>query len=164
PDGISTDELDSMIEGGVEYLGKMDDVRPAIADASVYVLPSYREGTPRSVLEAMAMGRPVVTTDAPGCREPVVDGENGFLVPLRDLGRPIFFRQKRPGLHGRPFEMIKFRTMRNDASIGTDLSRDAQRLTKLGRFLRAASLDELPELWNVLKGDMSLVGPRPLLM
>jgi glycosyltransferase involved in cell wall biosynthesis len=84
PDGISTDELDSMIEGGVEYLGKMDDVRPAIADASVYVLPSYREGTPRSVLEAMAMGRPIVTTDAPGCRETVVDGENGFLVPPRE--------------------------------------------------------------------------------
>jgi glycosyltransferase involved in cell wall biosynthesis len=85
PDGISTDELDSMIAGGIDYLGKMDDVRPAIADASVYVLPSYREGTPRSVLEAMAMGRPIVTTDAPGCRETVVDGENGFLVPPREI-------------------------------------------------------------------------------
>src|SRR5687767_8077532 len=62
----------------------MDDVRPAIAEAAVYVLPSYREGTPRTVLEAMAMGRPIVTTDAPGCRETVVDGVNGFLVPPRD--------------------------------------------------------------------------------
>jgi len=59
-------------------------VRPFLRNASVYVLPSYREGTPRSVLEAMAMGRPIVTTDAPGCRETVVDGENGFLVPVKD--------------------------------------------------------------------------------
>lgn len=71
--------------GIIEYLGETSDVRPFIAEASVYVLPSYREGTPRSVLEAMAMGRPVVTTAAPGCRETVIDGENGFLVPVKDV-------------------------------------------------------------------------------
>jgi glycosyltransferase involved in cell wall biosynthesis len=85
PDSIAREELDAMIAGGVDYLGKTDDVRPAIADASVYVLPSYREGTPRSVLEAMAMGRAIVTTDAPGCRETVIDGENGYLVPVKDV-------------------------------------------------------------------------------
>jgi glycosyltransferase involved in cell wall biosynthesis len=82
PDSISRAELDSMIAGGVEDLGMLGDVRPAIAQASVYVLPSYREGTPRTVLEAMAMGRAVITTDAPGCRGTVVEGENGFLVPV----------------------------------------------------------------------------------
>lgn len=71
-------------EGIIEYLGETNDVRPYLAEASVYVLPSYREGTPRSVLEAMAMGRPVITTDAPGCRETVVNGSNGFLVPIKD--------------------------------------------------------------------------------
>jgi glycosyltransferase involved in cell wall biosynthesis len=86
PDEIGKDELDGMIAGGVEFLGKLGDVRPAIAEAAIYVLPSYREGTPRSVLEAMAMGRPVVTTDAPGCRETVEEGRNGFLVPPRDAG------------------------------------------------------------------------------
>ena len=79
------------------------------------------------------------------------------------LGSPVLFRQLRPGQEGRPFELIKFRTMRADDK-GSGLASDAQRLTRLGRFLRASSLDELPELWNVLKGDMSLVGPRPLLM
>ncbi len=71
-------------EGVIEYCGETSDVRPFIRQASVYVLPSYREGTPRTVLEAMAMGRPIVTTDTPGCRETVVDGSNGFLVPTRN--------------------------------------------------------------------------------
>lgn len=84
PDSISRAELDAILASGVEHLGKLDDVRPAIAQASVYVLPSYREGTPRTVLEAMAIGRAAITTDAPGCRGTVVDGENGFLVPVAD--------------------------------------------------------------------------------
>jgi len=83
-DSIDQAALDAMIADGVEYLGKLDDVRPAIENAAVYVLPSYREGTPRSSLEAMAIGRAVVTTDAPGCRETVTEGVNGFLVPVGD--------------------------------------------------------------------------------
>ncbi|MDT9598901.1 glycosyltransferase family 4 protein [Sphingosinicella rhizophila] len=86
PDSISQAELDRMVANGVEFLGRLDDVRPAIAACSVYVLPSYREGTPRSVLEAMAMGRAIITTDAPGCRDTVKDGENGILIPPRDAG------------------------------------------------------------------------------
>lgn len=84
PDAVTQDELDSWTSHGVEFLGRLDDVRPEIARASVFVLPSWREGTPRSVLEALAMGRAVVTTDAPGCRETVTEGENGFLVPVRN--------------------------------------------------------------------------------
>lgn len=87
PDAIAQHELDSWIKSGaLEYFGRMEDVRPAIAACSVYVLPSYREGTPRTVLEAMAMGRPIITTDAPGCRETVIDGDNGFLVPVKSVG------------------------------------------------------------------------------
>lgn len=80
------------------------------------------------------------------------------------LGSPVLFTQLRPGLHGRPFRMIKFRSMR-DAVDGQGLPLpDEQRLTRVGAWLRASSLDELPEIWNVLRGDMSIVGPRPLLM
>ena len=82
----------------------------------------------------------------------------------RRLGSPVFFRQVRPGMHGKPFEMVKFRTMTSERGADGQLLPDAVRLTPFGRFLRATSMDELPELWNVLKGDMSLVGPRPLLM
>lgn len=81
-----------------------------------------------------------------------------------DLGRPVLFRQMRPGLQGRPFRLLKFRTMRDPAPGESALDTDAERLTAVGRWLRSTSLDELPELLNVLRGEMSLVGPRPLLM
>lgn len=82
----------------------------------------------------------------------------------RGMGRPVLFRQMRPGLHGRPFKMIKFRTMIDAVGADGEPLPDAERLTRFGQFLRKTSIDELPELWNVLTGDMSLVGPRPLLM
>jgi lipopolysaccharide/colanic/teichoic acid biosynthesis glycosyltransferase len=86
------------------------------------------------------------------------------LLVRRKLGRPAFFRQVRPGIGGKPFEMVKLRTMTDARDAHGALLPDSERLTPFGRFLRSTSLDELPELWNVLKGDMSLVGPRPLLM
>ena len=86
PDAVSRSEMECWVASGLDYAGRMSDIRPAMEEASVFVLPSYyREGTPRSILEALAMGRPVITTDAPGCRETVRDGENGFLVPVRDV-------------------------------------------------------------------------------
>lgn len=96
-----------------------------------------------------------------------------FLAPVlvivalqirRKLGSPVFFCQTRPGLFGRPFNMIKFRTMRDALDSRGNPLPDSERMTPFGQFLRSTSLDELPELWNVLKGEMSLVGPRPLLM
>lgn len=86
------------------------------------------------------------------------------LVVRWRLGAPVFFRQQRPGLHGKPFTLLKFRSMRDLRGGDGQLLSDAERLTPFGRWLRASSLDELPELLNVLAGDMSLVGPRPLLM
>jgi len=86
-----------------------------------------------------------------------------LLVRIR-IGTPVFFIQARPGLHGNTFTMIKFRTMTNARDDSGALLPDSERLTDFGRWLRATSLDELPELWNVLRGEMSLVGPRPLLM
>lgn len=80
------------------------------------------------------------------------------------LGAPIFFRQNRPGLHGKIFQMIKFRTMLELTDNHGKVVEDAQRITRMGNFLRSFSLDELPELWNVIKGEMSIVGPRPLLI
>ena len=82
----------------------------------------------------------------------------------KNLGSPVLFRQVRPGLHGQPFEMLKFRSMKDATDADGNVLPDSERLTDFGKRLRDSSLDELPELWNVIKGDMSLVGPRPLLM
>lgn len=82
----------------------------------------------------------------------------------KNLGSPVLFRQVRPGLHGKPFEMIKFRSMKDAVDAQGNPLPDSERLTPFGKMLRATSLDEMPELWNVIKGDMSIVGPRPLLM
>ena len=82
----------------------------------------------------------------------------------KNLGSPVLFRQVRPGLHGKPFEVIKFRSMKDAVDAQGNLLPDSERLTPFGKMLRSSSLDEMPELWNVIKGDMSIVGPRPLLM
>ena len=82
----------------------------------------------------------------------------------KNLGSPVLFRQVRPGLNGKPFEMIKFRSMKDAVDTQGDSLPDSERLTPFGQMLRSSSLDEMPELWNVIKGEMSIVGPRPLLM
>jgi lipopolysaccharide/colanic/teichoic acid biosynthesis glycosyltransferase len=237
------------------FTGYRHEVPELYALMNICVLPSHREGMPRSPMEAAAMGIPCVATAIRGCREVVRNGETGLLIPvgnataladgiahilgdqpaalrmgararqvaresfderlvfervkhaydrlLRErpsaapsrikrvvdvgvagvllvllvpilsviavavriaLGSPVLFRQMRPGLHGRPFELLKFRTLSDARGPDGELLPDAQRMTALGRWLRRTSLDELPELVNVLKGDMSLVGPRPLLM
>jgi sugar transferase EpsL len=87
-----------------------------------------------------------------------------ILIIINKIGRPIFFIQERSGLNGKPFKMIKFRTMSNIYDEDDVLINDSDRILKFGAFLRSTSLDELPELWNVLKGEMSFVGPRPLLL
>lgn len=95
PAAITQQELDEWIaKKTINYWGKLSDVRPAIAASSVYVLPSYREGTPRTVLEAMAMGRAIITTDAPGCRETVIDGDNGFLVEVKSVESLVVAMEK----------------------------------------------------------------------
>ncbi|GFM36585.1 sugar transferase [Desulfovibrio psychrotolerans] len=231
----------------------------ALAGATVFVLPSVHEAMPAATLRALAAGRPVITTDAPGCRETVLHCANGYLVPPRNaqslaeamlrcirepqilpamgeasrryaeerfdmhkatrpllremhlahagpetvlpqtvlssavkrafdlvlavplcvlllpvmavvawkvrtrISKDVFFRQERPGKEGKLFRILKFKTMTDAVDEHGALLPDADRLPLLGKRLRAASLDELPELWNVIRGEMSLVGPRPLL-
>lgn len=261
PSGVSADELARWSAAGdIEYLGETREVRPYLAGAHVFVLPSYyREGLPRTILEAMAMGRPIITTNTPGCREPIEEGRNGYLVEPRDagalaaamarflddpdsigrmggesramavghydvdivnaallghmglagdpamtqsplarkslaehawlewplaclatlvllpvmlivalavlkfIGRPLLFVQCRAGLNGAPFTLIKFRTMSDRRDARGRLLPDEERLGPVGRFLRRTRFDELPELWHVLRREMALVGPRPLL-
>lgn len=138
PDSITRQELDAWIDAGdIEFLGRLCDVKPAIADCSVYVLPSYREGTPRTVLEAMAMGRAVITSDAPGCRETVVDNINGFLVPVRDpvalaqamirfIHNPSLVRTQ--GLKSRTRAVDKYdvRRVNNDLLVGMGILHDTE--------------------------------------
>jgi lipopolysaccharide/colanic/teichoic acid biosynthesis glycosyltransferase len=230
----------------------VEDAAPYYPLMDVFVLPSHREGLPNVVLEAQAVGKPVVAARATGVSDAVIDGDTGLLFPVGDvgaltdavarvlqdkdlarelscagqervhcefrqeqiwealsqeyltllqtrnlpsskrlldlvtsaaaiiflgplialvavvvwtcMGRPILFRQTRPGYRANPFTLFKFRTLTNASDSEGNLLPDADRLTPLGSFLRRWSLDELPQLWNVLKGDMSLVGPRPLLM
>lgn len=110
--------------------------------------------------------KPLMDMVVAGCGLVVLSPVLGLIALLirKKLGLPVLFGQMRPGLYSKPFIIYKFRTMTDERNENGKLLSDAERLTRLGRFLRVISLDELPELWNVLKGDMSLVGPRPLLM
>ncbi len=127
PAAIGKDQIETWNRAGViEYLGEARDVRQHLAACKVYVLPSYREGTPRTVLEAMATGRPVITTDAPGCRETVAHGENGFLVPVKDVGALVEAMERfithpewipRMGERGREIAEIKYDVRKVNAAI-----------------------------------------------
>ena len=242
----------------VRYLGIRNDIRDIVGICDIFVLPSYREGIPRTLLEAGSMAKPIVTTNAIGCKEVVDDGINGFLVNIGDfkdleskitiliqdkclreefgkksrekicnefgvesiiasylklyndvikekstssnkiypqlikpildrffalilivcfspiilviatliknkLGSPILFSQNRPGKNGKIFKIYKFRTMSDERNENGELLPDEIRLKGFGKIIRKTSLDELPQLFNVLKGDMSFIGPRPLL-
>ncbi|MEM1318211.1 MAG: glycosyltransferase family 4 protein, partial [Pseudomonadota bacterium] len=130
PDAVNAAEIEDWTAQGLDYRGPSDDVAPELALASIYVLPSYREGTPRSVLEAMACGRPVITTDAPGCRETVREGETGFLVPVRDVDA-LANRMRdlgadsdlgaRMGVAGRAFAEERFDVAKVNAKLLQDL-------------------------------------------
>ncbi len=122
PSALKPEELQEYIsDGSIEYLGELTDVRPAIAQSSVYVLPSYHEGTPKTVLEAMACGRPIITTDAPGCRETVKDGVNGYLVELKNVQALIEIIMKvidnREGLEKKGNESRKIAVEKYDVNI-----------------------------------------------
>lgn len=126
PAAIGIDQINAWHRAGVQYLGEAKDVRPHLAACNVYVLPSYREGTPRTVLEAMATGRPVITTDAPGCRETVTHGDNGFLVPVKDVKALADAMQRfiihpewipRMGQRSREIAEIKYDVRRVNAAI-----------------------------------------------
>jgi lipopolysaccharide/colanic/teichoic acid biosynthesis glycosyltransferase len=245
-DAITTEEVERAGDRFI-FAGWREDVSDLMRVMDLFVLPSWREGLPRSAIEAAATGLPLVLTDIRGCREVISDGIEGLLVPARDvlglataittlleqpgpragmgraararaeasfderrvtqtvvreterlldvskrvfdvavagsalvvlspilgavavgvriwLGKPVLFRQVRPGWHGEPFTILKFRTMRTVHGPDGKPLPDEMRMTGFGSALRSMSVDELPELWNVLRGDMSLVGPRPLLM
>lgn len=241
----------------VIYLGERNDIKELLAICDVFVLPSFREGIPRTLLEAASMEKPIVTTDAVGCKEVVEHNKNGFLCKVQDvkslqesleklyqnkdlqktfgengrkkilqefsiesivkeylnlyemaqdstikwgfykdlckpildftlslfllilflpilcivallirikLGAPVFFTQERPGKNGAIFKIYKFRTMQDLRDKNGELLPDNVRLKGFGKAIRKTSLDELPQLFNVLKGDMSFIGPRPLLV
>lgn len=255
---ISAMNEESLHTDFVRYLGVRDDIRDIVGICDIFVLPSYREGIPRTLLEAGSMAKPIVTTNAVGCREVVDNGINGFLVNVGDykdleskittliqdknlreefgkksrekicnefgvesivasylklyndtiedketntfkiyphiikpildrffaliliicflpiiltiailiknkLGSPILFSQDRPGKNGKIFKIYKFRTMSDERDENGELLSDEIRLKGFGKIIRKTSLDELPQLFNVLKGDMSFIGPRPLL-
>lgn len=131
--------------------------------AHIYVAEEARKSTQRGWRKAAkTLLDRVVALSGLIVFAPLVAG--AWIIVWAKMGRPVIFRQRRPGLYGRPFTLWKFRTMLNDRDKNGVILPDHQRLTGLGRFLRATSIDELPQLWNVLRGDLSLVGPRPLLM
>lgn len=136
-----------------------------IAEIAVTVSRAWYRRRVRQDGLALALKRAIDVTVAAGAllvSAPII--AVAAVATRVSVGTPVFFRQRRPGFHGRPFDVAKFRTMNNACDAEGKLLPDEQRLTKVGAFLRVTSVDELPQLWNVLRGDMSLVGPRPLLM